>query len=174
MPPSVAIQNLFEKYKLPEPIRLHCEGVGRIAFEIAKNIEDKLPESGINPEKVYLAAACHDIGKCRPGIHEINTVEILCCEGLGDIAPLAMHGFVYEIHLLRGEERPEYLPHRLENKIVVLADMYYNQRQERVSLEERFDDIRARYREDKTFLKAVDLAFPRIQKLEQEILGYLE
>jgi len=81
-----------------------------------------------------------------------------------------MHGFIYEIFLLKGKENKNFLPQSLENKIVVLADMYYNQAEQRVELDDRLDDIEARYKDDKDFLKAIQPARRRMKELESEIV----
>ena len=68
-------------------------------------------------------------------MHEANTLQILEEEGLQEIAQITMHGFTYEFTLLIDKiDNPSYLPQTLENKIVALADMYYNQNEQRVSL----------------------------------------
>ncbi len=145
----------------------HCRGVAEAAFELATKIKKKNSQLNIDPLKIKIAALLHDIGKCREGVHELNTIEILKREGLDDIADIAMHGFLYEICLLEGKNTHGLLPKNLENKIVVLADMYYNQKEERVSLEQRFEDMESRYGD--LFLKAIRLAKPRMIKLEEEI-----
>jgi hypothetical protein len=53
--------------------------------------------------------------------------------------------------------------------MVALADMYYNQNEQRVSLDERLADIIKRYKNDKTTLQAVRLGKKRFKKLEAEI-----
>jgi putative nucleotidyltransferase with HDIG domain len=148
----------------------HCLGVSEVAFEIATKISWKNPALGVNPDKVKIAGLLHDIGRSKEGQHEFNTVEILKNEGLADLAQITMHGQVYEAALLRGEKDAEkYLPTLLENKIVVMADMYYNQSEQRVSLAERYADIQERYKGDEKFLKSVRLAKSRMEKLEEEI-----
>ncbi|MEI7890450.1 MAG: HD domain-containing protein [bacterium] len=159
---------LLRQYVNDEKIIKHCIGVANIAFGIALKIKAK-NFLEINPDRVKIAALLHDIGKFKDGIHEINTVEILKNEGLDYIAKIAMHGFAYEIFLLKGEESSEYLPKNLENKIVVLADMYYNQDEKRVSLDERLLDIKERYRNDKDFMKVLVNGETRMRILEDEI-----
>jgi putative nucleotidyltransferase with HDIG domain len=149
----------------------HCKGVAEVAFELAIKIEKNNPSIGINPLKIKIAALLHDIGKSKDGIHELNTIEILKKEGLDDIADIAMHGFLYEVCLLEGKNTDGLLPKNLENKIVVLADMYFNQKEGRVSLEERFEDMESRY--TGVFLEAIRLAKPRMKQLEEELNGLI-
>ena len=165
--------SLIKKYKLPEVTVSHSKGVSQICFEIANAILGKNPGIGINPEKVRIAGLLHDIGRSKSGTHEMNTMEILQAEDLPDIAEIAAHGFLFEYYKLQGQEKNDYLPKTLENKIVVLSDMYYNQNQERVTLDERFDDILKRYSEDPEFIKIVQLAKPRMEALEREILALM-
>jgi len=147
----------------------HCIGVSEVAFELATKIKQKNPLLKVDPLKVKIAALLHDIGKSKDGVHELNTVKILKNERLDDIADISMHGFLYEIFSFEGKNADKFLPKNLENKIVVLADMYYNQNGKRVDLEERFADIEKRYKNDKAFLGATHLAKPRMEQLEHEI-----
>ncbi len=160
---------LLKKYMKNERIIKHCLGAADVAYEIASKIHTKNPDLGINPNKVKIAALLHDIGRCRDGVHEFNTIDILKREGLSDIAEIAMHGFLYEILEQRGEGTGNLLPRKLENKVVALADMYYNQDEQRVSLNQRMDDIAVRHRGEKEFLKAMELARKRFEELESEI-----
>lgn len=160
---------LLKRYLTDGKTIKHCLGVADVAYEIATKIKQKNLSLDINPEKVKIAALLHDIGRYKEGTHELNTVEVLKKEGLTDIAKIAMHGFVYEMPLLKDGGNDKFLPKTIENKIVVLADMYYNHSEQRVSLKERFADIEKRYKKDKDFLETVQLAKSRLQKLETEI-----
>jgi putative nucleotidyltransferase with HDIG domain len=151
----------------------HCIGVSSIAYKIASKIKKKNPLMNIDPEKIKIAALLHDIGKCKKGIHEINTIEILKKEDLDDIAKITMHGFIYEIFLLKGDKNLKFLPQTIENKIVALSDMYFNQNEQRVNLKDRISDILERYNNDKDFIKAVELAIPRFERLENKINSLL-
>lgn len=160
---------LLKRYLTDEKTIKHCLGVADVAYEMAIKIKQKNLSLDINPEKVKIAALLHDIGRYKEGLHELNTVEVLKKEGFDDIAKIAMHGFIYETPLAKNTAPDKFLPKTIENKIIVLADMYYNQNEERVSLKERFEDIEKRYKNDKDFLQTVQLAKNRIQKLETEI-----
>jgi len=161
---------LLKKYAVNEKTIKHCLGVAGVAFEIATKIKQKNLSLEINPEKVKIAALLHDIGRAKEGKHELNTVDILKNEGLADLAEVTFHGFIYETALLKKEKDAEkYLPSSLENKIIVIADMHYNQNEQRVSLDERFSDIEKRYKNDKNFLKILKLAKLRMEKLDKEL-----
>jgi putative nucleotidyltransferase with HDIG domain len=152
----------------------HCIGVSNIAFDLASRIKKKNPSLNINPEKIKIAGLLHDIGYSKEGFHEVNGQGILISEGLYEIANITMHGIIYEqVFLQTGKYDKKYLPSSLENKIVILADMYYNQRRQRVTLDERIADIEQRYKGNEAFLKAARLAWPRFKHLEKEIMTLL-
>ena len=152
----------------------HCVGVSNVAFDLASRIKKKNLSLDINPEKIKIAGLLHDIGLSKVGFHEINGQKILINEGLEEIADIIMHGIIYEqIFLQTGKFNEKYLPISVENKIVVLADMYYNQKQQRVTLDERIADVEERYKNDKDFLKAVRMAWPRFKRLEKKIMALL-
>ncbi len=157
---------LMCKYKLNNNIIKHCIGVSQIAYEISKKILDKNPNINIDPEKTKLAGLLHDIWKSKKWIHEINTINILKKEKLDNIAKISKHWFLYEID---PKKHSRSLPDSLENKIVILSDMYCNQNWEKVSLKERFDDIKNRYKDDKEFIKSLNIAEYRIRLIEKEI-----
>lgn len=163
--------DLLKRHLKDEARINHCLGVADIAFDLATKIKKRNPSLDINPDKVKVAGILHDIGRCKDeGCHEINSQSILENEGLNEIKDIIMHGFLFEqMYLKTGNQDNTYLPKGIENKILVLADMYYNQKQQRVSLEERFDDTKKRFAKDKDFLKAVELAWPRFLKIEREI-----
>ena len=152
----------------------HCVGVSNVAFDLACRIKKKNPLAKIDPEKIKIAGLLHDIGYSREGFHEVSGQGILINEGLGEIADITMHGIIYEQGFLRtGKYDKKYLPSSLENKIVALADMYYNQKRQRVMLDERIADIEQRYEGNQEFLKAAKLAWPRFKHLENEIMALL-
>lgn len=157
---------LMFKYKLNSNIIKHCIDVSQIAYEISKKILDKNPNINIDPEKTKLAGLLHDIWKSRKWIHEINTINILKKEKLNNISKISKHWFLYEKDPKKYKRS---LPDSLENKILVLSDMYCNQNWERVSLKERFNDIKNRYKEYKEFIKLLNMAEDRITLIEKEI-----
>ena len=157
---------LMYKYKLNNNIIKHCIGVSQIAYEISKKILNKNPNISIDPEKIKLAGLLHDIWKSESWIHEINTIKILKKEKLNEIAKISRHGFLYEKD---NKKYKLFLPRSLENKIIVLSDMYCNQEWEIVSLEERFEDIKNRYKNDKEFIKLLKKSEFRIKLIEKEI-----
>lgn len=161
--------NLLNKYGIDEKVKIHSKGVSEVAFETASEILRNNPSLNINPYKVKIAALLHDIGKSKDGLHEINSIEILKKEGLEDVAKIVMHGLVYELFILDGFTRPEFLPVNLENKIVIFSDLHFNQNNERVSFNERINDIIIRHKNNKKLIKALNIGMNRLIILENEI-----
>lgn len=157
---------LLQKYKLSENLINHCIGVSDIAFKLANEIFKTNPNLTIKPEKVRIAWLLHDIWRAREWFHELHSQTILYEEWLDSLADIVMHGFLYEQFLIIWIHKPQYLPTTIENKIVSLSDMYYNHTNQKVSLEERLDDIIYRYADNTDFLKVVALAQPRFKNLE--------
>jgi putative nucleotidyltransferase with HDIG domain len=160
---------ILKRYNLPSERIEHSVGVAEYAFRLALSIQNRHPHLPVDPNKVRIAGLLHDIGRSRPGDHEINSVAILKAEGLPEIASIVMHGTLYEIQLLRGIVDPSLLPQTLENKIVAYADTRF--RLAPVSLEERFTDIHQRRSHEAEKLASLDLVITRIRLLEKELLA---
>lgn len=168
---------MLNKYITNQAIINHCIWVSIIAFDLAIKISTKRPWLNINPKKIKIAWLLHDIGKHNNDnkYHELNSVEILKKEGLNDIAHIVLHWFVYEQEYLRTWiKEDKYLPINIENKIISLSDMYYNQNMQKVTLHERFEDIRLRYKNNTAFISAVNLAEKRYRKLEEKVFILLK
>jgi len=160
---------LLENYKLEDNRIRHSQAVSNFAFELAEKVHAHHPELGVDPEKVRIAALLHDIGRSRPGDHEINSVAILNSEGLADIAAIVMHGSMYEISVLRGTPDASLLPRSLENKIVAYADARVKDRI--VSLQERFDEVLCRRALESEKVESVKMAMKRYFEMQKELLG---
>ncbi len=161
---------LLHKHHVHPNVIHHCQGASEVAWQLAHQIIEAYPGLHLDPEKVRLTALLHDIGRSRPGIHEHNSVEILKEEGLPELAEIVMHGTLYEIYLLRGEEAPHLLPQTLEQKIVCYADLRFAQ--EPMTLRERFDDANRRRADVPEIIQALALAEERFFALEAEILAW--
>lgn len=164
---------LLKKYWLNQIIINHCIWVSKIGYKIAKNINKKENKDIVDAWKIKLTCLLHDIWKSREWLHELNSVDILKEEWLDDLSKIVLHWFVYEYYKFKGIDNSDYLPKNLEQKIVVLSDMYYNQNQQIVTIEERFSDIFKRYNNDINFIKIAKLAKKRMLKLENEINNLL-
>lgn len=165
---------LLQKYWIDLKTIDHCIWVSQVCYELATKINRKANKNIIDVEKVKITWLLHDIWKSREWIHEINSVNILRQEWLKDISEIVLHGFVYEYCKVRWIDNPDVLPKNLEQKIVILSDMYYNQNQQRVTINKRFDDIISRYSSDADFIEAITLARERMITLEEEINRYLK
>ncbi|HAP55907.1 MAG: HD domain-containing protein [Spirochaetales bacterium] len=164
---------LLRSYVSDEKTLKHSIACAETAFEMAETIHRRHPELPLDPEKVRVGGLLHDIGKARPGEHELNSVAILREEGIPELADIVLHSYPYEIFLCKGEERPEYLPRSLENKIVVYADFLRDQEAREVGMEERIAGIRARKRDETERMAALKLAEPRLLRLKDEIEALL-
>ena len=142
----------------------HSVGVAGVAYELASKVNGH----GVNPERVRVAGLLHDIGRTIGEPHEIYSGAILMNMDKKLAGIVRQHGFLYEKMKLAGIVVQDLLPVQMENKIVALADGYFGQR--RMSLKERFDDIRERYQNDGMFVKAVDMAQGRFEQMEREIV----
>jgi len=160
---------LLEKYIKDEKTLAHSIACSKKAYEMAEKIHANHPDLQVSPQKVRIGALLHDIGKSRPGEHEINSVEILREEGLSDLSDIVCHSYPYEIFLMKGQERPEYLPHSLENKIIIYADYLIDQEAKEVTMEQRIDEIKLRKKDQKDRMAALVLAEPRLFQLRDEI-----
>jgi len=148
-------------------IKHHSIWVSNIAFEIAKKIKKKHPELNIYPHKVKIAWLLHDIGKARDGNHELNSAKILKEEWLHEIADIIIHSFVYELFLIEWEQKKEYLPKTIENKILVYADFLFHKK--KVTIHERIKEIKERKKHEAKRIKALELAESRLHQIAQEI-----
>ncbi|HEX2957270.1 MAG TPA: HD domain-containing protein [Chitinispirillaceae bacterium] len=162
---------LLKKYKLPRSRVDHSIGVAQQAFRIATSIHARNPHLACDPEKVARAALLHDIGRCMPGDHELNTITILKNEGLDELASITMHGSFFEIQLLRGIDSDEFLPTTLENKIVAYADATFKDKP--VTLEERWKEIEQRRVNEDEKIASIHMSKERFFKIEQELMALM-
>ncbi len=158
---------LLHKYAISPQRIEHCIGVAEFAFDLATRIHKNHPDLSIDPVKIKRAGLLHDIGRCQPGDHELNTLSILKQEGLDDIAAITIHGSIYEIMLLRGIDNPELLPKTIENKIVAYADSRFNYRL--VTLQERWAEIESRRKDETEKIKSLRMSKKRFIEMEKEI-----
>jgi putative nucleotidyltransferase with HDIG domain len=165
---EAAARAMLDRYGLSETRIRHSEGVAEFAFDLARTIAAKNPALGVDPQKVKIAALLHDIGRSREGHHQINSVAILREEGLDDLAEMVMHGPLYEIMCLSGENNPAYLPTTIENKIVAYADARFRLRP--VTLQERIDEVLVRRADEKEKVAAFRMAAPRFFQMEKELM----
>jgi putative nucleotidyltransferase with HDIG domain len=163
---------LLRAYALPEARIAHSIGVADFAFDLASRIKQRHPELTLDPDKVRIGGILHDIGRARPGDHEINSVAILNEEGHPEIAAIVIHGSIYEIMQIRGIDDRSLLPTTIENKIVAYADARF--RLGIVTLKERTDEILSRRSGESEKVAAIQMAAPRFEELERELARLTE
>jgi len=168
-----AALNLLRKYIHDEKTIHHSEVCAEEARELAEKMLRKHPELPVDPEKARIGGLLHDIGISRPGEHVVNSKEILLEEGLPEYADIVVHSYPYEIYLLRGEQKPEYLPTSLENKIIIYADFLRDPDGNLVTMEARIAEIKMRKKDQTQRMKALCRAEPRLLKLKEEIEALL-
>jgi putative nucleotidyltransferase with HDIG domain len=159
--------NLLRTYRLTERRIQHSVAVATFAFDMARRLRSRRPDLPVDPRKVKIAALLHDIGRGHEGDHELNSIEILRREGLPELADIVSHGSIYEIMKLRGHDRPDLLPHSLENKIVAYADARV--RLAPVSLQQRVDDLISRRSGDTEKVESAKMARERFEEMEREL-----
>jgi uncharacterized protein len=161
---------LLQRHGVHPHVITHCIGVSEVALDLALRARVRNPHLDIDPEKVRIGGLLHDLGRCRPSLHEWHTIRILRNEGLGDIADIAMHGTPYErVLLLDGVEDESLLPQTVENKIVAYADLRFGQRP--MSLTERLTDAVARKSASAAAVRIIHQAEERLFALEAEVLA---
>jgi len=129
------VSEIWEKYGLQENVRRHCIKVMEVSMKIAERLKDIYD---IDFEALRIGALLHDIGRSiTHGIdHFVYTGEILRKEGLDEkIVRIA------ERHFSCGITREEaiklgmnvdrdFVPERIEEKIVCMADNLVRDREE--------------------------------------------
>lgn len=126
IPPEVL--ELWDKYRLEEPVRKHCITVAKIAMRIAEKIHQK--GHAVDMDAVLKGALLHDIGRAithDPFQHFIESAKILREEGVDErIARIAERHFSAGLSAEEAEklglEPKDYIPQTLEEKIVSFAD----------------------------------------------------
>jgi putative nucleotidyltransferase with HDIG domain len=139
----------------------HSIVVKRFAMEIA----DDLEKSGVavNKELVSAAALLHDIMKLEAQVcHGIEGGEFLRKKGFHEVASIV------EKHCLNNLSRPELVPRTTEEKLLMYADLRVGTGRV-VSLDERFEYIRQRYKPKDPSVLEEAKAFAK--QLEWELCG---
>tara|TARA_Y100000310_G_scaffold341089_1_gene439092 strand:- start:26814 stop:27296 length:483 start_codon:yes stop_codon:yes gene_type:complete len=147
--------SILERNKTPSNVISHCEAVCKVAEEIA----DRLISKGINVDKklVTAAALLHDVERVKDD-HIEEGAKLLKSLGYDEIAE------VIRKHSLHKVEDPAKQPQTYEEKIVFYADKRCVGNKI-VSLKERFDDLKERYKVD------LEKEFEFSKKVEEELNG---
>ena len=145
--------DILNKNKTSSNVIEHCKTVCKVAEDVA----DKLIGKGISVNKglVTAAALLHDVERVKDE-HIIRGVKLIKSLGYPEVAEvLGKHS------LYKQEESP---PKTIEEKIVFYADKRV-MRNNIVSLEERFEDLKKRYNLD--FTKELEFT----KKIEEELIN---
>jgi putative nucleotidyltransferase with HDIG domain len=147
---------ILNKNKTPSNVIEHSKAV----CEFASDLADKLAKKGfkINKKLVVAAALLHDIEREKDD-HVTAGTKLLKSMGFPEVAG------VVEKHTLHGIEKSGKTLKAIEEKIVFYADKR-TAGNKIVSLEERFEDLKKRYKRD--FTKEFEFA----KKVGEELLGY--
>ncbi|AEA46626.1 TIGR00295 family protein [Archaeoglobus veneficus] len=121
------VGRLWDKYNLPENVRMHCRAVAELAVRIAEAA--RVRGYDVDIEAVRLGALLHDIGRAYShGLdHFVISGEILRKEGLDEkiIRIAERHfssGITAEEAKALGLPAKDFMPETLEEKIVAFAD----------------------------------------------------
>ena len=146
--------DILNKNKTPSNVIEHCKTVCKVAEDIA----EKLIKKGIkvNKKLVIAAALLHDIEREKEN-HRAEGTKLLKSIGLSEVSE------VIKKHSLYGIEDERVQPKTVEEKIVFYADKRANGNKI-VSLKERFEDIKKRYKVD--LIEEFEFA----KKIEEELL----
>lgn len=129
---------LMAEVSLAPALVKHCIDVKNHAMVFA----DRLEQQGHSINRPLLAAAAllHDIKKLDAEVcHGVEGGDFLRDKGFHEVAR------VVEKHCLNNVDDPDLVPTTTEEKLLMYADLRTN-RGRMVSLDERFDYIRERYR----------------------------
>jgi putative nucleotidyltransferase with HDIG domain len=139
----------------------HSLVVKQFALELADDLEKSGVE--VNKELVSAAALLHDIMKLEAQVcHGMEGGEFLRKKGFHEVASIV------EKHCLNNLDKPEMIPKTTEEKLLMYADLRVGTGRV-VSLDERFEYIRQRYKpKDESVLEEAK-AFAK--QLEWELCG---
>ncbi len=159
---------LLQRFGMTQKRIDHSQAVAAFAWQLARQIHEAHPDLPVNPDKVRIGALLHDIGRCRNDEdHQRASEKMLRELGMEDIAAIVMHGPIYEIEKLRGNDDATLLPDTIENKIVAYADARV--RKEPITLAQRFADLMKRKKDNPFLCEAIRLSRPRLERTEKEL-----
>ena len=147
---------ILKQNNVPENIIAHCKKVCEVALKIADILEKK--EIKVNRDLVIAASLLHDIEKLKED-HVNAGADLIKSMGFNEVAN------VMRKHGLEHLEEENYSPAKIEEKIVFYADKRIKD-DEIVSLKERFDYIKNRYR-NTNIEKEIEIT----KKIEKELIG---
>lgn len=143
---------ILTKNKTPSNVIEHCKTVCKVAESITKKIIKK--KIKLNKELVVAAALLHDIEREKKN-HVAVGAKLIKKLGYPEVAKVMLRHTLYK---LKSNE-----PKTIEEKIVFYADKRAKN-DKMVSLEERYKDIKERYKVDLKW----EMEFTK--KIEKELL----
>lgn len=148
---------ILKDNKVPDNIIAHCRQVCKVALKVA----DLLKARGINVNKELVAAGAllHDVKKLSPNDHVIEGYELAKALGFPEVALIIKKHGLYRL------DDGDFVPKTWEGKIVFYADKRVKN-DKIVSVDERFEYIRQRYKKDD-----VEKEIKFTKKIEKELLG---
>jgi putative nucleotidyltransferase with HDIG domain len=152
---------LLSELNLPSAVINHSVAVKNFALDTAESLSVK--GHSINKPLIAAAALLHDVMKVDAQVcHGIEGGEFLRTKGFHEVAG------VVEKHCLNNLFDPDLVPKSQEEKLLMYADLRINAGSI-VSLDDRFEYIRKRYRpkDEKRFAECVAFA----KQLEFELFG---
>ena len=147
---------ILKNNKTPSNVIEHSKAVCKVAESIVK----KLAKKGLkfNKELVVAAALLHDIERLKPN-HVAAGANLVMKLGYPEVAKVMRK---HTLHKIKGNE-----PKTMEEKIVFYADKRVKH-DKIVSLEERYEDIKERYK--LLNFDALEWEFEFTKKIEKELL----
>ena len=142
--------------KVPENIVGHLQTVHDFSMKVCNLLEGRGIK--INKKLVAAAALLHDVFKLKSENHEIEGANYIESLGYKEIADIIIK------HGLKNLHDPKFQPKSWEEKAVFYADKRCNGKMV-VSVDERFEDIKQRYKKE-----GVEPELKFTKKIEEEIL----
>ena len=148
---------ILKDNNVPDNIVSHL----KIVHDFSMKVCDVLEKRGIKANRDLIAAGAllHDIKKINSDDHIIEGYDLVKSLGFPEVAG------VIKKHGLMHIDKEEFVPKTWEEKIVFYADKRCSGSKV-VSLEERFEYIKQRYKKEH-----VDLEISFTKKIEKELLG---
>ena len=147
---------ILKENKVADNIIAHLKAVCDFSLKICDILEKK--GISVNRDLVAAAALMHDVKKLSPNDHIIEGYELVKSLGYPEVAVVIKKHGLYHL------EDVNFIPKTWEEKIVFYADKRIKN-DRIVSVDERFDYIKQRYKKDNV---EREMAFTK--KIEKELL----
>ena len=147
------------KKNVPDNVIAHLKAVCDFSEKVMDIVEKRSIK--VNRELVKAAALLHDVKKLSPN-HELTGSEYIKSLGYSEVANLIKK------HGLSKLNDEDFIPKTWEEKIVFYSDKRLKN-DKIVSVDERFEDIRKRYKRD-----IIEHEYQLTKKIEKELLGEIQ